>query len=75
MMKLNISVKAGEHSDIATSVAWSNENNLFSCSDDKTITKWSSDGAPLSKITSVQSFTTGISWFPSPGGGKQVRVT
>ena len=71
-MRFNISVKTGEHSDIASSVAWSNENMLYSCSDDKTICKWTADGAPAGKINSIQSFTTAISWYPS--SGKQVSI-
>jgi intraflagellar transport protein 80 len=69
-MKFNINIRSGEHTDIATSVAWSNENQLFSCSDDKTLAKWSPEGQPAGKITSIQAYTTGISWYPS--SGKQV---
>jgi hypothetical protein len=69
-MKLNINVKSGEHTDITTSVAWTVENTLFSCSDDKTICKWSADGEPAGKITSIQAYTTKISCHP--GAGKQV---
>ena len=66
-MKFTVSVKSGEHSEIASSVTWSNENTLYACSDDKTISKWTAEGQPTGKITSIQSYTTGISWYPSSG--------
>lgn len=70
-MKFNVRVSQNQHSDIATSVAWNVDNHLFSCSDDKTICKWTADGEAAGKIESVQSYITNISCFP--GTGKQVR--
>jgi len=69
-MKFNVKVKANQHSDIATSVAWNVDNQLFSCSDDKTICKWTADGEAVGKIESIQSYITNIDCFP--GTGKQV---
>jgi len=72
-MKFNVRVAQNQHSDIATSVAWNVDNQLFSCSDDKTICKWTADGEAAGKIESVQSYITNISCFP--GTGKQVSRT
>ena len=38
--------------DIATSLAWTASNELYTCSDDKTIWKWNMDGEPLSEVMS-----------------------
>jgi WD40 repeat protein len=53
-------------------VAWTPDGQLFSCSDDKTIWKWTADGESVGKVTSFDNlFITNISWIPPVG--KQVR--
>lgn len=70
-MKLDITIKQ-EHADIVTAVAWSPDNQLLSCSDDKIIGKWGADGEKLGVISNVNVFASAISWLPS---GKQASDT
>lgn len=71
-MRLDISIKQ-EHSDIVTAIAWSPDNQLLSCSDDKVIGKWGADGEKLGQIANVNVFASAISWLPS--SGKQTSDT
>ena len=66
-MRLNVTVKA-EHSEIGSSVAWSQDGQLLSCADDKVISRWNADGEASGKITSLNAFVTCVCWFPSVGG-------
>lgn len=59
--------------EIATSLAWSSDSQLLSCSDDKQIFRWSSDGERVGTALSVPVFVTSASWFPS--SSKQVQTT
>lgn len=68
-MRLDIIFKT-EHTDIANGVVWSPDSQLLSCSDDKIICRWSADGEMLGKITSIGTYCTSLSWFPT--AGKQV---
>lgn len=71
-MKLNVTVKS-EHTDIVSCVAWSSDCQLLSCSDEKLICKWGSDGDINGKITTItNSFISCVDWFPS--SGKQVTI-
>ena len=55
-------------SDITTSVSWTPDNQLVSCSDDKTMAKWNSDGDSSGKLGTLSSvYSTSISWFPATG--------
>lgn len=58
-------------SDIATAVAWSPDSQLFSCSDDKEICKWSAEGEAAGKFSVNNVYISSISWFPTLG--KQVN--
>ena len=58
--------------EIATAVTWAPDSQLISCSDDKTMCKWTADGESAGKTTTINAYVTGISWFPVVG--KQVRV-
>ena len=60
--------------DIATAVAWAPDNQLVSCSDDKIICRWTSDGEIAGKISTIAAFATGISWFPVIGNQVSVEV-
>ena len=69
-MRLDIIIKT-EHTDISTAVTWSPDCQLFSCSDDKSISKWSSEAEHVGKISLANNvYATSISWLPS-GGNKQ----
>ena len=66
-MRLNVIVKS-DHTEIATAVAWSPDCQLFSCSDDKTIVKWSAEGDQTGKINlAANVFVSSISWLPTAG--------
>lgn len=54
-------------SEIISSLGWSADCQLFTCSDDKSIVKWGSDGSSMGKIATVNYYITGISWYPSSG--------
>ena len=57
-----------EHSEIATAVTWSPDCQLFSCSDDKTISKWSAESDHLGKISLANNvYASSISWLPTAG--------
>jgi WD40 repeat protein len=56
--------------DIVSGLAWAPDNQLFSCSDDKVICKWSAEGVSAGKIPNINLYISNISWFPS--SGKQV---
>jgi len=62
-MKLNIVEKPG-HSDMATALTWVEKNELYTCSDDKQILRWSQDGDTLGKVATVDCFITAIACFP-----------
>lgn len=59
-------------SEVATALAWSPDCQLITCSDDKSIIKWTTDGTSQGKIAAIDIFITGISWYPT--SGKQVRL-
>lgn len=51
-----------------SAVCWTPFGELFSCSDDSTICRWSTDGACLGTVCRVEdSAITDIHWFPSVG--------
>ncbi len=56
-----------------TAVVWSPDGQLFSCSDDKNIIRWSADGEKLGSFSANGLFVTWVAWFPS--AGKQVPDT
>ena len=68
-MKIDLTIKT-EHSDIATAVTWSPDCQLFSCSDDKSISRWSSEAEHLGKISLPNVYASAISWLPN-GASKQ----
>lgn len=51
--------------DVCTTVGWSATNELFSCSDDKTILKWNLNGDMNTKVCDVDAYITDMHWFPS----------
>jgi len=53
--------------DAVTACCWSPQNELFTCSDDKTIARWSMDGEPKGTVCKLDSFATDMSWPPAVG--------
>lgn len=49
-MKLELKCCAGVHKDMATAVAWTPENELYSMSDDNTIHRWDGSGDSAGKV-------------------------
>ena len=66
-MKLNVAVKQDAHAEICTSIAWSPDSQLLSCSDDKVLCKWGADGESLGKVATLTAYATSISWCPAVG--------
>lgn len=65
-MKLEVSLKEG-HAEMATAVTWVPGNEVFSCSDDKSIMRWGADGEPAGRVATTEGFVTSIAWFPDVG--------
>lgn len=60
------------HTQMVTSLGWAPNNELFTCSDEKKILKWSLDGEPTGSVCEVDSFITDFKWYSSlasKGGG------
>ena len=55
---------------MVTAVAWAPDSQLVSCSDDKSLCKWTADGEHAGGKISIDAFISHVSWFPSVG--KQV---
>ena len=51
------------HTDLCAAVGWTPTNELFSCSDDKTVYKWSMTGEALGKVCDIDAFCTGLHWY------------
>lgn len=66
-LKLWLPAAAQQHKDTVTAAAWSPGNELFTCSDDNTIAKWSIAGQLLGKVCDVDTAVTDMCWFPSIG--------
>ena len=54
--------------EMVTSLGWSLDNQLFTCSDEKMILKWGLDGEPQTKVTDLDSFATCFQWHQSQQG-------
>ena len=54
--------------DVVSAVCWAPFGELFTCSDDNTICRWSRAGECLGTVTKVEDTNvTAIHWFPSVG--------
>lgn len=49
-MKLKLKCRTGVHTEMATAVAWTPDNELYSMSDDSTIHRWDGGGDPAGKV-------------------------
>ena len=61
-----------KHSDIVTSVGWSNSGELFSVSDDMTVLKWDINGEPEGKVMDIDVPVIDMDWFPTGKGSNEV---
>lgn len=61
-----------KHSDIVGAVGWSNNNELFSVSDDQTVWKWDVNGEPESKVMDVEGYVICMDWFPTAKGSNEL---
>ena len=54
--------------DFVTAACWTPSNELYTCSDDKTICKWGMDGELISEVCKKEDvFVTGMHWFAAVG--------
>ena len=64
---------AGEkHTDVVASCCWSQDNKLYSMSDDKTILTWDYTGEFNSKFMDLDSYFTASEWGNSPKVGGEL---
>lgn len=66
-MRLQVSAGSFKHSQYVTGCGWVG-NELYTCSDDKTVQKISSDGDDQGKVADLVSCPTDLHWFPSGEG-------
>eukprot|EP01135_Chromosphaera_perkinsii_P002827 Nk52_evm17s228 gene=Nk52_evmTU17s228 len=61
------------HTDTVTCVGWTSSNELYSCSDDHNIHKWSQTGEGLGNVCTLPSdtFATDMQWLPLGGSLKR----
>eukprot|EP00614_Pseudopedinella_elastica_P028848 CAMPEP_0172624492 /NCGR_PEP_ID=MMETSP1068-20121228/137049_1 /TAXON_ID=35684 /ORGANISM="Pseudopedinella elastica, Strain CCMP716" /LENGTH=105 /DNA_ID=CAMNT_0013433473 /DNA_START=24 /DNA_END=338 /DNA_ORIENTATION=- len=72
-MKLDVAVKQNQHTEMCTSCAWAG-GELYTCSDDKKILKWSQDGEMLGNIATIDAYVTSIAWAPDTGKSQRSSV-
>lgn len=67
-MKLKVTQQpVNLHKDMVTAVCWTPTNELYTCSDDKTVMRWNLQGESMGKVCELDAFVTDMSWFPSAG--------
>ncbi len=62
-LKVSQSDKAA-HTDVCAALGWSVLNELYTCSDDQTIQKWSLSGEHEGKVCNLGAYVTSLHWFP-----------
>ena len=50
-----------------TACCWSPAHELYTCSDDHTVAKWSMEGEYLGKVCDLDSYATDMHWLPAVG--------
>lgn len=53
--------------EMVPAVAWTPQGELYACSEDKEISRWSMDGELLGKAGELDAVVTDMHWFPSVG--------
>lgn len=64
-------IDRNKHTDIVSSVGWSNSGELYSVSDDMTIWKWDMNGEPESKLMDIDVSVIDMDWLPAGKGGNE----
>lgn len=68
MMKLKLK-KSEHHTDIVSSLCWAPNNQLYTVSDDKTISTWDYNGEYVGKFLSLDNYVTAMEWGPGMKSG------
>ena len=63
-----------KHTDIVSSVGWTNGGELFSVSDDQTMFKWDLNGEPESKVMDIDVPVMDMDWLPSGKGPNEIAA-
>ncbi|CAM6088739.1 unnamed protein product [Calypogeia fissa] len=58
-------VVSSPHTDLVAAVGWNLSSELYSCSDDHTIWRWSRNGEALNKVCTLGTCFTDLHWCPS----------
>ena len=69
-MKLAVTLAPSRHTELVSSVVWNSRNEIFSCSDDKTIRRWNLDGTVGADepVVTLDSYILCVGWAPSTSG-------
>ena len=63
-MRLQVSLGNFRHAEYVTGCGWVG-NELFTCSDDKTVHKINAEGESAGVVATLESYPTDLHWFPS----------
>lgn len=66
-MRLEVKV-ARQHRETCTAVGWSFTNELVSCSDDRSVWRWSMSHEPIGQMMPLDAYVTALDWFPALPG-------
>lgn len=66
-MRLKVAAPQTHHKDMVTALCWTPTNELYTCSDDGSVSKWDLDGEHQGKVCDLDSYVTDMHWFPSVG--------
>lgn len=67
-MRFKVTSEA-RHESVVTSVTYTRtqkQNEVYSCSDDKTVWKWNADGTPAGELCRMDVYCNGLQYVPSP---------
>mmetsp|Transcript_39397 Transcript_39397/g.47784 ORF Transcript_39397/g.47784 Transcript_39397/m.47784 type:complete len:763 (-) Transcript_39397:804-3092(-) len=52
------------HTDLVSAVGWNPTNELYTCSDDKTVWRWDMNGEAQGKVCEIDAYFTDLHWYP-----------
>mmetsp|Transcript_10377 Transcript_10377/g.19632 ORF Transcript_10377/g.19632 Transcript_10377/m.19632 type:complete len:756 (+) Transcript_10377:193-2460(+) len=74
-MRLKITQAANNiHQDLVSAVGWTSSNELYSCSDDKTVFKWEMTGEANGKVCDLEAYSTDLHWCPTHTKGQGADI-